>query len=117
MPPEEPTPATVVTVTKPRPSIKPQPRQLPPYNVVLLNDEDHTFDYVIEMLRSVFAHPTEKGMQLAKLVDRDGRAIVCTTHKEKAELKRDQITAFGADARIASCAGSMSALIEPAEGT
>jgi ATP-dependent Clp protease adaptor protein ClpS len=39
-----------------------------------------------------------------------------TTHKEKAELKRDQITAYGADARMATSAGSMSALIEPAMG-
>ena len=33
---------------------------------------------------------------------------------ERAELKRDQISAFGRDWRIARCEGSMSAIIEPA---
>ena len=90
------------------------PRQLPPYNVILLNDDDHTYAYVIEMLKAVFAHPAERGMQLAEEVDARGRAIVLTTHKERAELKRDQVHAFGADRRVATCKGSMSALIEPA---
>jgi ATP-dependent Clp protease adaptor protein ClpS len=95
---------------------KQKPGQLPPYNVVLLDDDDHTYEYVIEMLQSLFAHPQERGYQLAKEVDKTGRAIVLTTHKEKAELKRDQIHAFGRDARMSTSKGSMSALIEPAEG-
>lgn len=102
--------------TKPVSKKKRKTQPLPPWNVVLLNDDDHTFEYVIEMLRSLFAHPEEKGMQLAKQVDTDGRAIVFTTHKELAELKRDQIHAFGTDLRVATCKGSMSAVIEPAEG-
>jgi ATP-dependent Clp protease adaptor protein ClpS len=52
---------------------------------------------------------------MAKEVDANGRVIVLTTHKEKAELKRDQITAYGPDVRMASSAGSMSAVIEPAQ--
>lgn len=108
--------AVVVKPLKSRPAGKRKPRKLPPYHVVLLNDDDHTYQYVIEMLKVIFAHPEEKGMQLAKEVDREGRVIVLTTHKEMAELKRDQIHAYGADARIASCKGSMSAIIEPAEG-
>lgn len=93
---------------------KQKPQQLPPYNVVLLNDDDHTYEYVIQMLRAVFAYPDETGYQLAKRVDEQGRAIVLTTHKERAELKREQIIAFGTDPRISSCKGSMSAYIEPA---
>ena len=87
----------------------------PPYNVILLNDDDHSYEYVIEMLKQLFGHPVEKGYQLAKVVDTQGRAIVCTTSLERAELKRDQIHAFGPDPRIARCAGSMQAEIEPAE--
>jgi ATP-dependent Clp protease adaptor protein ClpS len=94
---------------------KPKPRQLPPWNVVLLNDDDHSYQYVIEMLRVVFNHPDERGYQLAKEVDSAGRVIVLTTHREKAELKRDQIHAYGADKTIAACKGSMSAIIEPAD--
>jgi ATP-dependent Clp protease adaptor protein ClpS len=91
-----------------------KPNQLPPFNVVLMNDNDHTYDYVIQMLRSVFGYPEERGYQLAKVVDEAGRAIVLTTHKELAELKREQIQSFGTDHRISTCKGSMSAIIEPA---
>jgi ATP-dependent Clp protease adaptor protein ClpS len=48
-------------------------------------------------------------------VDTRGRAIVLTTTLEHAELKRDQIHAYGPDPRIPRCKGSMTAEIEPAE--
>jgi ATP-dependent Clp protease adaptor protein ClpS len=91
-------------------------RKVPPYHVVLLNDDDHTYDYVIAMLQQLFGYPREKGFQMAKEVDTTGRVIVLTTTKEHAELKRDQIHAFGPDPLLPRCKGSMSAIIEPAEG-
>jgi ATP-dependent Clp protease adaptor protein ClpS len=100
---------------QPRPAEKIKSKKLPPYNVILLNDDDHSYEYVIEMLGVLFAHPPERGMEMAKEVDKTGRVIVLTTHREKAELKRDQIHAYGKDKRIAKCKGSMSAEIEPAE--
>lgn len=90
-------------------------KKLPPYNVVLLNDDDHSFDYVIAMLQKLFGHPREMGHLMAWEVHSEGRVIVDTTTKERAELKRDQIHAFGPDPRIPRCKGSMSAVIEPAE--
>jgi ATP-dependent Clp protease adaptor protein ClpS len=92
-----------------------QTKRQPPYHVVLINDDDHTYQYVIEMLKALFGHPVEKGYQLAKIVDTKGRAIVCTTTLERAELKRDQIHAYGPDPRIDRCKGAMTAEIEPAE--
>src|SRR5215467_8012020 len=89
-------------------------KRQPPYNVVLLNDDDHSYEYVIIMLQQLFGHPPEKGYQMAKEVDTSGRVIVLTTTMEHAELKRDQIHAFGPDPLIARCKGSMSAVIEPA---
>jgi ATP-dependent Clp protease adaptor protein ClpS len=89
-------------------------RRQPPYHVILLNDDDHTYDYVIRMLKELFAYPEEKGYELAKKVDKEGRVIVCTTSLERAELKRDQIHAFGPDPLLARCQGSMSATLEPA---
>ena len=65
------------------------------------------------MMQKLFGHPIEKGMQIAKEVDTQGRAIVLTTTREHAELKRDQIHAYGKDDLIAGCKGSMSATIEP----
>jgi ATP-dependent Clp protease adaptor protein ClpS len=101
---------------RPKASTRPKPKQLPPYNVVLLDDDDHSYEYVIEMLGVIFAYEVEKAFKLAKEVDENGRVIVLTTHREHAELKRDQILAFGADARLARSKGSMGAIIEPAEG-
>ena len=66
------------------------------------------------MMMKLFGHQPEKGYQIACEVDTSGRAIVLTTTKEHAELKRDQIHAFGKDELIARCKGSMSATIEPA---
>lgn len=89
---------------------------LPPYNVILLNDDDHSYDYVVLMLHTIFGHPPEKGFVLAQEVDKTGRVVVATTHLERAELKRDQIQSFGPDPLIPRCKGSMSAVVEPASG-
>ncbi|HEV8379361.1 MAG TPA: ATP-dependent Clp protease adaptor ClpS [Tepidisphaeraceae bacterium] len=91
------------------------PQRLPPYHVVLLNDDDHTYDYVIEMLGTLFGYNATKGFLMADQLNPHGRVIVLTTHKEHAELKRDQIHAFGRDRRLDRCRGSMSAVIEPAQ--
>jgi ATP-dependent Clp protease adaptor protein ClpS len=91
-----------------------KPQRQPRYNVVLWNDDDHTYEYVIAMLMELFGYPPEKGFQLAKEVDTQGRAVVLTTTREHAELKRDQIHAYGKDAAIRECRGSMKATIEPA---
>ena len=87
---------------------------LPPFHVVLLDDDDHSYDYVIEMLMALFGHSIEQAFQMAREVDLKGRVIVETTTKERAELKRDQIHAYGPDWRIPACKGSMSAAVEPA---
>jgi len=68
------------------------------------------------MLLELFGHPVEKGFQMAEEVDTAGRVIVMTTTLEHAELKRDQIHAYGKDDRIKGCKGSMSATIEPLPG-
>ena len=90
-----------------------RPKRQPPYNVILLDDDDHTYDYVIGMLRKLFGHSPEYAYKLAETVDETGGVIVDTTTLERAEFKRDQIHAFGGDWRIAHCMGSMSATIEP----
>ncbi len=89
---------------------------MPPYNVVLLDDDDHSFEYVIRMLKTLFGHSVEKGYRMAIEVDTTGRVVVLTTNLEQAELKRDQIHAFGPDPLIPRCKGSMSATVEPASG-
>src|SRR5580704_17686268 len=105
------------TITRPvlKPRLEERTKRQPPYNVVLLNDDDHTFEYVITMLQQLFGYPREKGYQMALEVHTTGRVNVLTTSMEHAELKRDQIHAFGPDPlSLKECVGSMSAVIEPA---
>lgn len=110
-----PTPTTAPTAS-PRPTPTPgAPKRPWLWNVVLLDDQEHTDVYVIRMMQELFAMSAEKATQIADVVDGRGRAVVVTTHKELAELKRDQILAFGKDPQVGSCSGSMSAVIEPAE--
>jgi ATP-dependent Clp protease adaptor protein ClpS len=97
--------------SKSNPKKKP-PRRQPRYHVILWNDDDHTHEYVIEMMAKLFGHPREKGFLIAEEVDKQGKAICFTTALEHAELKRDQIHAYGPDARSAKSKGSMSATIE-----
>jgi ATP-dependent Clp protease adaptor protein ClpS len=106
------------TITLPRSKEKTEEKtkRQPPYHVVLFNDNDHSFEYVIGMLQKLFGHPPEKGYEMAWKVHTEGRVVVDTTSKERAELKRDQIHAFGPDPWITRCKGSMSATIEPAPG-
>ena len=104
------------TVARPTEQQERKTKGLPPYNVVLLDDDDHSYEYVILMLKRVFGYPVEKGYKMAQEVDATGRVVVATTNLEQAELKRDEIQSFGPDPLIPRCKGSMSAIVEPAEG-
>lgn len=90
--------------------------KLPPWNVVLLDDDEHTYEYVIEMLGNVFNHGLERAFLMACEVDASGRVIVFTGHRELAELKCQQIRHYGLDPRLGKSCGSMRAVIEPAPG-
>ncbi len=91
-----------------------QAHRQPRYNVLLWDSDDHTFDYVEKMLRELFGHKKEACMKIAEQVDKDGKAVVLTTTLEHAELKRDQIHAYGKD-HLESSKGSMWSTIEPVE--
>jgi ATP-dependent Clp protease adaptor protein ClpS len=86
----------------------------PLYNVVLLDDNDHTYDYVIEMLQNLFYVSLEQAFRHAEEVDHAGRTVLITCPLPQAEFARDQIHAYGPDWRLARSKGSMSAVIEPA---
>lgn len=110
------------TTLDPETEIKPKPKKrektefklLPPFNVILINDDDHSVDYVVDLCKKIFGHPTEKGLNIAKEVHFSGRSILWTGAKEVAELKQEQVHAFGPDKRIPACKGSMTAILEPA---
>ena len=91
---------------------KNKPKKEPRFHVILWNDDDHTYDYVIIMLHVIFGYSAEKGFQLAREVDKQGRAIVFTSSLEQAEIKRDQILRFGPDPLLAQSKGSIIATLE-----
>lgn len=99
---------------RPAAATKPAPKPWH-WHVVLLNDDHHTYDYVVRMVQELFGRTREDAYAMALKVDGDGRVVLLKTHREHAELKREQIIAFGRDPLMASSKGPMSAVLEPAE--
>jgi len=103
-----------------KPSTAPETESLerdelePLYRVVLLDDNDHTYDYVIEMLQHIFIFSLDQAYRHAEEVDRAGRTVLITCELPEAEFARDQIHSYGPDWRLPRSMGSMSAVIEPA---
>lgn len=102
-------------IAAPTPSLESSEiEQLTPlWNVVLLDDDEHTYDYVIEMLARLFFKTVDEAYRHAVEVDTTGRTIVMTCDRPAAEFARDQIHAYGPDWRMPKCKGSMTAVLEP----
>ena len=88
----------------------------PLYHVILLNDDDHTYDYVVEMLQKIFGFSEAKAFSHAVEVDTKGTTILLTGKLDEAERKRDLIHGYGPDWRLPRSIGSMAAVVEPAAG-
>jgi len=105
----------------PKPSVSPETdvierdQLVPIYRVVLLDDNDHTYDYVIEMLQRIFVFTLDQAYRHAEEVDRCGRTVLIACELPQAEFARDQIHAYGPDWRLPRSRGSMAAVIEPAQ--
>ena len=103
-----------------KPSVAPesetieQDQLVPLFRVVLLDDNDHTYDYVIEMLQRIFIFSLEQAYRHAEEVDRCSRTVLITCELPQAEFARDQIHAYGRDWRLERSKGAMSAVVEPA---
>jgi ATP-dependent Clp protease adaptor protein ClpS len=85
----------------------------PLFHVILLDDDEHTYDYVVEMLGALFFLSVEAAYQHAVEVDTQGRTIVITCERPHAEFARDQIHGYGADPRMPNSKGPMRAVIQP----
>lgn len=84
------------------------------YHLILLDDQEHTYNYVIHMLGAVFGYSREKAFAMACIVDSQGQCVLLTDSRDKVELKQDQVHSFGADPLMPESKGSMSAIIEEA---
>jgi ATP-dependent Clp protease adaptor protein ClpS len=86
----------------------------PRFHLVLMDDDEHSYAYVVDLLGHVLGYGPEKAFALACVVDSTGRAIVETADHECVLSHQRQIHAFGPDPRIPRCHGSTSAIIEAA---
>ncbi|HEY4330633.1 MAG TPA: ATP-dependent Clp protease adaptor ClpS [Phycisphaerae bacterium] len=86
----------------------------PNYHVIIWNDEEHTYEYVIVLLMKIFGHSEAAAYNITWEVDKKGKGIAYTCHKELAELKCEQILGFGADPLMKESKGPIRATIEPA---
>ena len=105
---------TTPRITLPRTDISGESSKTPLYRVVLLDDDDHTYDYVIEMLQKIFIFTAEQALRHAQEVDSMGRTVLITCELPEAEFARDQVQSYGRDWRLPRSKGSMSAIVEPA---
>jgi ATP-dependent Clp protease adaptor protein ClpS len=101
--------------TAPETEILERDQKTPMFQVVLLDDNDHTYDYVIEMLQKIFIFTLDEAYRHAEEVDRCGRTVLIVCELPQAEFARDQIHSYGPDWRLQRSKGSMSAVIEPAQ--
>jgi ATP-dependent Clp protease adaptor protein ClpS len=104
---------TVITKRKTREKT----RRIPPYNVILENDDHHSFEFVVQTLSKALGYAVEKCFQLTQEAHEKGRAVVWTGPKEVAELKAEQIRTFHEVRAVdGKQLGPLGCTIEPAPG-
>ena len=89
-----------------------QPQTSEPCKVILFNDEEHTYDYVVEMLTHASRLSRENAFRCAVEVDLTGRTIVHYGTREECEGVVTRITAYGPDHRLPQSMTSMRAEIQ-----
>ncbi len=89
--------------------------RLPPYHVILENDDHHGMEFVVHVLREVFKYDLPKSFQIMMQAHEKGEAIAWTGSKEVAELKLEQMLTFHEkQARTGDDLGPLGCRIEPA---
>ncbi len=89
-------------------------RRIPPYHLILLNDDHHSMEFVVETLCRVLGCAVERAVQFMLEAHTTGRAIVWTGTKEVAELKAEQIHSFPEKRDDGRDLGPLGCDIEPA---
>jgi ATP-dependent Clp protease adaptor protein ClpS len=104
------------TTTKPVEEVESRTRRLPPYHVILENDDHHSMEFVIEVLQKALGYSVERSYQLMMDAHSNGQAIVWTGSKEVAELKLELMTSQHEIHRDGKKLGPLGVRIEPAPG-
>src|SRR5262245_32863737 len=108
-------PDTAIMI-RPKLREKTNTRRMPPYNVILENDDHHSFEFVVETLQKTFGYPLEKAFMLTHEAHTQGRAVVWTGPKEVAELKLEQLQSVHEIRADGKKFGPLGCTIEPAPG-
>lgn len=76
---------------------KPPPRldRLPPFRVLLHNDDHNEMGFVVRTLREIAALEEPRAIAVMQEADKTGVGLVTITHKERAELFVDQFKSKG----------------------
>jgi ATP-dependent Clp protease adaptor protein ClpS len=104
------------TTTKPQPREETRTRRVPPYHVILENDDHHSMEFVIEVLMKAIGCAVERAFQLMMEAHTSSRAVVWTGPKEVAELKVEQIRTFHEVREKGVDLGPLGCTVEPAPG-
>ena len=91
-------------IRKPAPP-KRKPKKLPPFRVLLHNDDENTFDHVIKSVRRLTTLSSQEAQVKAVEAHDTGVALLLVTHRERAELYVEQFASL-----------SVTVTAEPAEG-
>ena len=74
---------------------------LPPYSVILHNDDVHDMDYVVQALQKSVPQLTAKqAFRVMLEAHQSGSAVVIVCPLEQAELYRDRLKSFGLSVTI-----------------
>jgi ATP-dependent Clp protease adaptor protein ClpS len=79
---------------KPIPSER-KPKQLPPFRVLLHNDDVNTFEHVIKSIVRLTSVSPEEAVLKAIEAHETGVALLLVTHRERAELYAEQFASLG----------------------
>jgi ATP-dependent Clp protease adaptor protein ClpS len=83
---------------------RPPPKPLPPWKVLLHNDDKNSIPYVIQTIVQLTAINVQQAIVKTMTAHRRGVCLLLTTHRERAELYRDQFQSKG-----------LTVTVEPAE--
>ena len=79
------------TVIDPGTRTREKTRLAPRWKVILLNDDKTTFEFVIDLLRSLFHNPRDEAVRLTREIHETGSALITRTSREQAELYVEQV--------------------------
>lgn len=90
-----------------------KPRTPSRHNVILYDDPEHTFTYVMEMLQELFGYEKQQAYEMTEdLVENQKTIVYTASNRDEAVLKKDQILSYGRDKANRDCKGAMGVEIE-----